>query len=38
MAIETKDLSIVNGVHTWEVIDTETGEVIGKNEKAEEQA
>lgn len=30
--VELKDLGIIDGLHTFEVIDTDTGETIGYNQ------
>lgn len=29
---ELKDIGVIDGFHTWEVIDTATGKVIGYNQ------
>lgn len=34
MNVELHDLGIVDGLHTWEVINLETGETIGYNQTA----
>lgn len=39
MNIITKDLGVIDGLQTWEVINADTGETIGYNQTAvEEQA
>jgi hypothetical protein len=30
--VQVKDIGLVDGMQTWEVIDTATGEVIGYNQ------
>lgn len=33
--VETIDRGITDGLHTWEVIDADTGQTIGWNQSAE---
>jgi hypothetical protein len=35
--VELKDLGVIDGLHTVEVIDTATGDVIGYNQSALEE-
>jgi hypothetical protein len=35
--VELKDLGVIDGLHTWEVIDTATGKTIGYNQTAVEE-
>jgi hypothetical protein len=32
--VELKDLGVIDGLHTWEVIDADTGLTIGYNQSA----
>ena len=36
IVVELIDRGIVDGLHTWEVINTDTGETIGWNQSAPE--
>jgi len=36
VTIETNYIGVVDGLQTWEVINTDTGEVIGYNQTLEE--
>lgn len=36
ITVELKDLGIIDGLHTFEVINTDTGETIGWNQSAPE--
>jgi hypothetical protein len=37
LIVKLNDLGIIDGLHTWEVIDTSTGEVIGYNQTTPEE-
>lgn len=36
MNVELRDLGVINGLQTWEVIDLSTGNVIGYNQTVPE--
>lgn len=37
ITVELNDIGIVDGLHTYEVINTDTGETIGYNQSAPEE-
>lgn len=36
MSVTTRYIGIVDGLHTWEVLDSESGEVVGLNQSADQ--
>ena len=36
VTVTLRDLGIIDGLHTWEVVNADTGQVIGYNQSASE--